>query len=379
MHHLLGPGGAGARSSNCTPTAPPASTPGRARRRSRVALVDAAVGDVVLVHAGEAIAARASGAGSRRDPVDRAGRGSGCAGPGQRDRAGRGLPAVRVRRSPPAGPRPVTSATTPTGVVIEVEGRAAAVAAFVAALRRAPAAAGGGRGVAPRRARRRPATRVRHRGQRAGGGRTTLVSRGHRDLRGLPARAVRPGRPALRLPVHQLHATAGPGSPSCATCPTTARPRRWRASRCAPTAPRSTRDPADRRFHAQPVCCPTAGRAGARRLAGSPADAVRGRAAAPRCATGRRSRSRASAATTWRRAPPTSRAVARAAGAQAPRGQAVRGHGRRPRRGARAGRGRRRGAASVLTSRPAPIVLLPPAARRGRRAGGRAGQPASSA
>ena len=53
--------------------------------------------------------------------------------------------------------------------------------------------------------------------------------------------------------------TAVPASRSSPHSPTTAPPPRWRASRCAPTAPRDYADPGDRRFHAQPVCCPNCG------------------------------------------------------------------------------------------------------------------------
>ena len=57
--------------------------------------------------------------------------------------------------------------------------------------------------------------RAARRGRRAGRAR-------HGDLRRLPGRAVRPGRPALPLPVRQLHRTAARASRSCAASPTTA-------------------------------------------------------------------------------------------------------------------------------------------------------------
>ncbi len=81
--------------------------------------------------------------------------------------------------------------------------------------------------------------------------------RGH--LRRLPARAARPGRPPLPLPVHQLHQLRPAATRSCAASPTTGRTRRWRASPCARRARREYDDPADRRFHAQPNACPACG------------------------------------------------------------------------------------------------------------------------
>ena len=53
--------------------------------------------------------------------------------------------------------------------------------------------------------------------------------------------------------------TAARASPSSPRCRTTAPPPPWPASRCAPIAAREYHDPADRRFHAQPVCCPNCG------------------------------------------------------------------------------------------------------------------------
>ena len=49
--------------------------------------------------------------------------------------------------------------------------------------------------------------------------------------------------------------TAARASPSSSRCPTTARRRRWPASPCAPDCAREYADPADRRFHAQPIAC----------------------------------------------------------------------------------------------------------------------------
>ena len=122
--------------------------------------------------------------------------------------------------------------------------------------------------------------------------------------------------------------TAARASRSCAASRTTGRSRRWPASRCARPARPSTTTPRDRRFHAQPNACPDCGprlRLGAR---GDAALATRRSEPPMRCAAARSWRSRASAATTSPAAPTTRRAVARAAGAQAPRGQAVRADGR---------------------------------------------------
>ena len=137
--------------------------------------------------------------------------------------------------------------------------------------------------------------------------------------------------------------TAGRGSPSSRDVPydrpptTMARLRDVRGLRA-----RSTHDPADRRFHAQPVCCPAAARPArgcSARRDGRPhdrpaADADRdgGRGC---CAAGGDPRRQGA-----RRLPPRRRrrrrgGRRRAARAQAPGGQAVRRHGRRPRRRAR--------------------------------------------
>ena len=88
--------------------------------------------------------------------------------------------------------------------------------------RSTPKARGGARRVRARRARGGAAARLRrhadarggaargprglrHRRERPRPGRLPARLAGHRDLRRLPARAARPGRPPSRLPVHQLH------------------------------------------------------------------------------------------------------------------------------------------------------------------------------
>ena len=93
------------------------------------------------------------------------------------------------------------------GVFVEVEGPAAAVSEFLLLLERdAPPLARiervTTRVITPSRSASFDIAASDSRSGRAapdpGGG-------GHRDLRGLPARAFRPGRPAVRVPVHQLH------------------------------------------------------------------------------------------------------------------------------------------------------------------------------
>ena len=81
----------------------------------------------------------------------------------------------------------------------------------------------------------------------------------HRDLRGLPAGAVRPRRPPLPLPVHQLHElrTAVHDRPRGPVRP--AVDDDGRVSRCARDCRREYEDPTDRRFHAQPNACPECG------------------------------------------------------------------------------------------------------------------------
>ena len=189
-----------------------------------------------------------------------------------------------------------------------------------------------------------PAARpLRHRAERPARPAPGAGLGGHRDLRGLPARAGRPGRPPVRLPVHQLHQlrAAVHHRPRRALRPAADHDGGLRDVRpCAA----EYHDPADRRFHAQPTCCPACGP----RL---------------RCSTPRRAADR--------RATPVVRGGGRAArrgqvvavkglggyhlavdaaqrdrgggaaGPQAPGGQAVRGHGGRPGRGPRAVRGRR--------------------------------------
>ena len=84
--------------------------------------------------------------------------------------------------------------------------------------------------------------------------------------------------------------TAVPGSRSPPGSPTTGPTPRWRASRCARACRREYEDPADRRFHAEPLACPACGPqlwfvTGAAR---SPARTPRARRRTSRCATAHR-------------------------------------------------------------------------------------------
>ncbi len=92
------------------------------------------------------------------------------------------------------------------GVLLEVEGEPTAVDRFLARLPSEAPPLAVVEQVRVRGADPRPATGAlrdpRERRRRAPG---RAGDAGHRDLRGLPARAVRPGRPPLPLPVHQLH------------------------------------------------------------------------------------------------------------------------------------------------------------------------------
>ena len=106
-------------------------------------------------------------------------------------------------------------------------------------------------------------------------------------------------RPPLPLSVHQLHALRTAAVDRRRAFPTIAPRRRWRRSRCATACAAEYDDPADRRFHAQPIACHACGprvwleRPDGARVDGDDLDA------APRarcCSAARSSRSRASAA-----------------------------------------------------------------------------------
>ena len=129
-------------------------------------------------------------------------------GPGGGGRPGSRLPSVRVHPGDRAGPGGLVGNDL-DGVFVEVEGPVAAVSEFLLLLERdAPPLARIERvttaAIAPRRsasfaiAASEPAAgRVRAAPDPGVGG--------HRHVRRLPARACRSGRPAVRVPVHQLH------------------------------------------------------------------------------------------------------------------------------------------------------------------------------
>ena len=81
--------------------------------------------------------------------------------------------------------------------------------------------------------------------------------RGH--LRRLPPRAARPRRPPLPLPVRQLHQLRPPVHDHDPAALRPAQHHDGRLRRCAPACAAEYHDPADRRFHAQPVACPACG------------------------------------------------------------------------------------------------------------------------
>ena len=123
-----------------------------------------------------------------------------------------------------------------------------------------------------------------------------------RHVRRLRGRTTRPRRPALPARLRQLHQLRPPVHHHRRHSPTTAPPPRWpRFAMCADCA-REYADPGDRRFHAQPVCCPDCGPtltlSRPRRPTADGEDGLR-RAPGSCCATAGSSPSRASAATTW--------------------------------------------------------------------------------
>ena len=173
---------------------------------------------------------------------------------------GVGLPAVRRTARHAGSGWPGGSATTSTACSSRSRGRPAR--------RRVPGrAASGTRRRWPRssgsrvgRGRRAATSGVHDRGQRrAGGARHALVSPDTRHLRRLPARAGRPGRSPLRLPVRQLHELRAAVHDRARRALRPAADDDGGLRRCAPACAAEYHDPADRRFHAQPVCCPACG------------------------------------------------------------------------------------------------------------------------
>ena len=166
-------------------------------------------------------------------------------------------------------------------MLIEVEGEAAALDAFVRAAGRGGAAARAGGARAHRGARADRRGRVRDPGEPPRRRARRARVRRRRHLRRLPARALRPRRPPPPLPVHQLHQLRPALHDRARTCPTTGRSPRWPASRMCARCRAEYDDPADRRFHAQPNACPDCGpalrlgdAAGRRRARGAAVDVL---------------------------------------------------------------------------------------------------------
>ena len=238
--------------------------------------------------------------------------------PRHRHRAGRRVPALRLppRRRARAG-RLASATTAPacssTSRVTPDADRRARAACSSTSRRRWPASSSvTQRSDAPtgRRATASGSSRATTPARADGAG-----QRRHRHLRRLPGRGRRPGRPALPLPVHELHELRAALHDRRCASRTTDRPRRWPAFTMCAGVPgrvrRSRRPPVPRPAQRLPRLRAAAGLArpptGARSHA-----AIGGARPQPstRCAAARSSRSRASAATTSRSTPPTPTAVA---------------------------------------------------------------------
>ena len=149
---------------------------------------------------------------------------------------------------------------TSAGVEIHVEGHEDEVEAFVAALpREAPPRAHIAELLTREPAEPEGAAGFAILGQRRGARRVPARVAGHRDLRRLPPRAARPGRPALSRIPSPTAPTAVLASPSSRTCPTTGERTTMRRLPDVPACRREYEDPLDRRFHAEPTACPVCG------------------------------------------------------------------------------------------------------------------------
>ena len=205
--------------------------------------------------------------GPRRAP--HAGRGQGVHRRGRRP--GRRLPAVRLAARDRARPRRPGPQRGRAGGDPRLPGAPAALDAFVRRLQSdAPPRARVERvTVTPLDAatRRDAGSAVRDRRERRRGRRRAPLPAGHRHLRRLPARAVRPGRPALPLPVHQLHQLRARGPRSSTSCPTTGPSTTMRGLPALPGLRRGVRGPGE------PALPRRAGRLpGLRAAPGLPAD-----------------------------------------------------------------------------------------------------------
>ena len=176
--------------------------------------------------------------------------------PGAGCRPGRRVPPVRLRHGQRADAERLGDATARPGSSSRSRARRSHVEAFQQRLRRGATAAGRRRGRRPPSTWRPVAAPVspsaRPTADRAG---RTLASPDVATCARLPARAGRPRRPAPPAPVHHLHELRPALHHHHSAALRPRRRPRWRGFRCAPAAPREYADPADRRFHAQPIAC----------------------------------------------------------------------------------------------------------------------------
>ena len=194
---------------------------------------------------------------------------------------------------PSSTPRPVAGPVrlgrnTADGVVVEVEGAptpSTPSAAGWAARRRRWPCVDDVAGPTSRSGRHR----VHHRPSRAAGPHLRLPGRHH--LRRLPGRPGRPGQPALPAPVRHLHQLRAALHDHHRPALRPADHDDGGASRSARPA-REYADPADRRFHAQTVCCPDCGPTLRLVRPGRRADVRRGRPRPGAPAAARRRRAR---------------------------------------------------------------------------------------
>ena len=206
-----------------------------------------------------------------------------------------------------------------------------------ARLRDRRAAAGRGRGGRRVRAGRRaaaPASPSSTSG--AGGAARTLASPDVAICADCLRRAARPGRPPLPAPVHHLHQLRPALHDHHRRCPTTGPATTMAGFAMCAACRREYDDPADRRFHAQPIACPDCGPRAASwsRRPGRHAATGDGRAARRPGAARRRADRRGQGLGGYHLACDArdEHGRRRAAPPQAARRQAVRGDGRRPRR-----------------------------------------------
>ena len=178
----------------------------------------------------------------------------------RRHRPGRRVPAARPPAGRPSWGWPGSSSTPPPACVIEVEGPPAVVATFAAGARR-PGPAAGRRSTSVEVARRRrPSVTT---GSRSGpasagaGGDARVTGRGARAPTAWP-RSLDPADRRYRYAFTNC-TNCGPRYTIVTTIPYD-RPNTTMAAFAMCAACRAEYDdPGDRRFHAQPVCCPACG------------------------------------------------------------------------------------------------------------------------